>query len=58
VWRLSPFDVRAVETWERMMALRRSNGLPELPMPDLSDTIPEELSVLEPEHALGRTEDG
>ena len=52
VWRLSPFDVRAIETWERMMAMRRSNGLPELPMPDLSDTKPEQLSVLEPEHAL------
>jgi len=34
-WRLTPFDVRALETWERMMALRRSNGLPELPPPDL-----------------------
>jgi len=34
------------------MAMRRSNGLPELPMPDLSDTNPEELSVLGPEHAL------
>jgi hypothetical protein len=26
-WSLTPFDVRALETWQRMMALRRSNGL-------------------------------
>ena len=40
VWRLSPFDVRAIETWGRITAMRRSNGLPELPMPTCRTRIP------------------
>jgi hypothetical protein len=45
-WRLSVEDAVVVEAWDRMMSLRRSSGLPELPAPDnLSQPEPEKLTV-------------
>lgn len=51
-WVLNAEDAIIVEGWDRMMSLRRSNGLPEMAAPDnLSQPEPEKLTVQDLEQA-------
>ena len=46
VWHLTAGDLEAITAWDRMMSLRRSIDLPELPAPDnLSNPEPDKLTV-------------